>query len=151
MTILFNVFLQKNNINNQLLNMKLLKLILIIILSLLPFITIAQTDSIYTKPDKLPEYIGGENAKNKFIQKNLKYPISTVNKISNGKVIAEAIVEKDGSLSNIRIIRKLNPIFDKEVERVISIMPKWKPAYHDNKSVRARVIIPVVFISADSE
>jgi TonB family protein len=131
--------------------MKLLKPFLIIILSIMPFITMAQTDSVYAKPDKLPEYVGGENAKNKFIQKNLKYPKSAVNQISNGKVIAEAIVEKDGSLSNIRIIRKLNPIFDKEVERVISIMPKWKPAYHENKPVRSRVTIPVVFISTDSE
>lgn len=131
--------------------MKLLKLCLIIVLSFLPFISMAQTDSVYTKPDKLPEYVGGENAKNKFIQKNLKYPKSAINQISNGKVIAEVIIEKDGSLSNIRIIRKLNPTFDEEVERVISIMPKWKPAYNENKPVRARVLIPVVFISTDSE
>jgi len=129
--------------------MKLLHLTIALMFMLLPLSSIAQNDSVYIKPDKMPEYVGGENAKNKFIQKNLQYPKNPRHKHINGKVVADVIVEKDGSLSNIRILRSLDPDFDKEVKRVISMMPKWKPAYHQNQPVRARINIPIVFILTD--
>lgn len=132
--------------------MKIIKYFFILMVLTLPSTGISQqstsnkTDSIYSKPDQLPLYVGGEKAKLKFIESNLKYPQEAKQKYIEGKVIAEFIVEKDGSLTDLKIIRSLYPACDKEVLRLLSIMPKWNPGYYKKEAVRTRTLMTFYFI-----
>lgn len=97
-------------------------------------------------PEKPPTFQGGDKAKLKFLRKNIIYPeIAKESKIQ-GRVIAEAIIEKDGNLSNINVVRSVSFECDAEVKRVMVLMPKWKPAYHNGVLVRAKINISVFFI-----
>ena len=93
--------------------------------------------TIYTNPDKPASYKGGEWAKIKFINKHLVYPQKAKEEKTEGRVKVEMIVEKDGSLSDIKIVRSLSPECDAEIKRVVALMPKWKPAYHQKQAVRS--------------
>lgn len=94
-----------------------------------------------TEPSE-PEFPGGEQALFDFIRKNLKY---SYHSMTSGKVYASFMVEEDGSLSEIQILRSLSPENDKEVIRLIQSMPKWKPAEIRGKSLRNRVVLPFGF------
>ena len=87
----------------------------------------ANDDEIFSIVENEPEYPGGEEALYKFISKNIVYPKSAREKGIQGTVLVEFVVEKDGKLSNIKVIRSADPALDAEAVRVISKMPKWKP------------------------
>lgn len=101
---------------------------------------------IYLHPEKLPTFKGGDKAKLKFLREHISYPEVAKESKIQGRVIAEAVVEKNGSLSNINIVRSVSPECDAEVKRVIALMPNWKPAYHKGVLVRAKINISVFFI-----
>jgi len=98
--------------------------------------------TVYTIVDKVSEFPGGSDAMYKFI-----YSSMNVQKIADldvqGKIFVQFIVEKDGSLSNIEIIRNLDPFCDSEAIRIIRLMPKWKPGEFRNKKVRTKIQIPI--------
>ncbi len=109
-----------------------------------------ETDTIiYNNPEIPATYRGGEWAKTKFINKNLRYPPKAKELKIEGSVKVSMIVEKDGSLSNIKTVRSLTPECDAEIERVVALMPKWEPAYHKKKAVRSRVTFSVFYILSD--
>ena len=105
--------------------------------------------TIYTNPDKPASYKGGEWAKIKFINKHLVYPQKAKEEKTEGRVKVEMIVEKDGSLSDIKIVRSLSPECDAEIKRVVALMPKWKPAYHQKQAVRSLTSFSVFYILPD--
>jgi len=121
----------------------------------------AQTDYVSTandinlmSPDEEPPYryaeksaepIGGYENMMKFIKENIQNPISKKSLKINGSVIVEFVIEKDGSISNVKILYGLRPDLDAEAIRVISMMPNWKPAEHQGKLVRQFYQIPVRF------
>lgn len=96
-------------------------------------------------PDKEAEFYGGEVEMIKFIHSNLLYP--EISKITNeqGKVQISFVVEKDGSISNVEVIRGNYKNLNREASRIIRAFPKWKPAQKDGKDVRSRVNIPIIF------
>ncbi len=94
---------------------------------------------------QMPEFQNGQSSLSEFFQKNLVYPQEAIDANIEGAVIASFIVEKDGSVSNINIIRGLGHGCDKEVIRLIKIMPKWTPGKKDGKPVRVKLNIPVKF------
>ena len=82
----------------------------------------------------------------KFIAENIQYPVIAMEKGIQGRVICQFVVEKDGSISNIQVVRTSGDAsFDKEGVRVISTMPKWKPGKQRGKPVRVTYTIPVNF------
>ena len=94
---------------------------------------------IFTTVEQMPEFPGGDAALWIF-SKNLIYPnIARENGIQ-GRVIASFIVEKDGSISNIQIVRGIGGGCQEEVLRLISTMPKWKPAKHQGVVVRCKTL-----------
>jgi TonB family protein len=111
----------------------------------------AQEDRIHQFVDVMPEYPGGTEALYDFIQKNLKYPTYEKNNNIQGNVYARFVVEKDGSISNIEILRSVagSKNFDKEVRRVISAMPKWVPGKQNGKTVRTYMTLPFRFQLTD--
>jgi len=81
----------------------------------------------------------------KFIQDNLQYPQVDIENEIQGKVYIEFIVEEDGSLTNIKVLRGVSSTLDKEAVRVIRLMPKWIPAELNGKAVRCRARLPITF------
>ena len=100
---------------------------------------------VFMVVESAPEFPGGMSELMKFLQKNIKYPTVAQQAGVQGKVIVEFVVKKDGNVSDIKVIRSVNPELDAEAMRVISIMPKWKPGEQRGKAVDAKYEMPIVF------
>ena len=96
--------------------------------------------------EEKPEFPGGEDALYKFLYKNLNYPVMARESNVQGTVYIMFVVEKDGSITNIRIGRGIGAGCDEEAVRVIQLMPNWKPASKFNRPVRFSYTLPVRFI-----
>ena len=95
--------------------------------------------------EELPEFPGGAVELMKWPTKNLKYPSSAQQRKVQGKVVAQFIVNIDGSISNIELLTHVDPSLDREALRVVRLMPKWKAGKQDAKPCRTQVCIPIVF------
>lgn len=95
--------------------------------------------------EDLPQFPGGAVEFMKWLTKNLKYPPSAQQRKVEGKVLAQFIVNKDGSISNLELVQTLDPQCDREALRVLRMMPKWQAGIMDAKPCRTRVCIPIVF------
>lgn len=104
-----------------------------------------EDDKVYSKCDELAKFPGGVDAQLKFLAKNIKYPAESVEKNEEGREIVQFIVEKDGSLSDIKVIRSISPYLDKEAIRVTQSMPKWIPAKNKGVIVRSLYMMPIEF------
>ena len=93
----------------------------------------------------LPEFVGGDEARIKFLQENLVYPKVAREIGIEGKVIVEFVVEPNGTLSNFKVARGAAPALDEEALRVAKLMPKWKPGKQRGKEVRVRYTMPITF------
>ena len=106
----------------------------------------ANTDKILFRViEELPEFPGGATEFMKWLTRNLRYPASAEEKKIEGKVIVSFIVNKNGSISDIKIIKSLDPDCDSEVLRVMKKMPKWKPGTEKGRPVRSEYVIPIIF------
>lgn len=95
--------------------------------------------------EKMPEFPGGMKALLEFLAKNTKYPQSAAETGIQGTVYLSFVVEKDGNVSNIKTLRGIGGGCNLEAERVLSMMPKWKPGNQFGKPVRVSFNVPVVF------
>lgn len=95
--------------------------------------------------EDLPQFPGGAVEFMKWLTKNLKYPPSAQQRKVQGRVVAQFIVNKDGSISDLMLVEKVSPELDREALRVLRMMPKWTPGVMDAKPCRTKVCIPVVF------
>ena len=113
----------------------------------------AQTDSTaqleppLTIVSQMPEFFGGEAERIKFIQTNIVFPEAEKKAKISGTCYVTFVVEKDGSLSGIKIIRgvKDGPGYDAETLRLVKTMPKWNPGQHNGKVVRVKYNLPIKF------
>ena len=108
-------------------------------------------DSIYQIVDEMPQFPGGEAAMMKFVANNVKYPQEAKDKEIDGRVFVSFVVEKDGSVSNVKVMRGIGGGCDEEAVRVISAMPKWKPGIKDGKPVRVSYMMPINFKLSDGQ
>ncbi len=102
-------------------------------------------DVIFVFVEERPSFPGGEEALYEFLSKNVQYPEAAREKAITGQVLVSFIVEKDGAISNIKIMRNLEEGCGEEVVRVIQTMPRWNPAKQRGKPVRCQFNIPVDF------
>lgn len=93
----------------------------------------------------MPEPVGGAGAWARFLQKNMRFPVSAQENGVSGKVFLTFIIEKDGHLSDIVVIRKAGYGFDEEALRVLKLAPAWKPGIQNGQPVRVRYTIPINF------
>ena len=93
-----------------------------------------------------PEFPGGEIACMKFLLENVKYPRYARKHKIEGKVVLRFIIEKDGSISNVEILRSVASCLDKEAMRVVRLMPKWRPGIQNGIIVRAKCNMPIAFV-----
>ena len=98
----------------------------------IPFITV----------EKMPRFNGDLNT---WLRKNLRYPARCAEMGIGGKVFIEFVVEKDGSISSINVVRSADPDLSQEAIRVVKAMPKWIPGMQRDKAVRVRFTIPITF------
>ncbi len=133
---------------------------LIVVLSVLwaaSLTTIAQDDKVANTQDGLyvdyeenAQFPGGEQECFKFLAANVKYPAECIKKGIQGRVIVSFTIETDGTIDEIKTMRSPDPLLTKEAERVVALMPKWKPAMQNGKPVRSRFALPVMFrLNAD--
>ena len=98
-----------------------------------------------TVVQKIPQFPGGWSAFMQWLTKNLKYPVAAQKSRIQGTVVVSFIVNKDGSVANIKVSTSVDPLLDNEALRVMKMMPKWKPGIDKGKVCRTMIAIPVVF------
>jgi len=103
------------------------------------------SDEIFTVVEEMPCFPGGDEARIRFLQLNIHYPGTARNNGIQGKVFVTFVVEKDGSLSNFRVLRGIGGGCDEEAVRVIKMMPKWIPGRQRGKPVRVQFNVPIRF------
>ncbi|MET1055476.1 MAG: TonB family protein [Pedobacter sp.] len=108
----------------------------------------AEDNTVYSTEviEHYPEFEGGMGAWTKFIQRNLRYPDLAQERDIQGKVFISFVVEKDGSISNVSVIRGIGGGCDEEAVRVIKKSPRWKPGMQHNIPVRVRYNMPLSFL-----
>ena len=119
--------------------------------SVLP-VDIAPTDNdspgnddqrVYDVVEQKPEFLEGDLSV--WLGSHLQYPPEAQNNGLQGAVVCQFIVEKDGSIGNVTVLRSIDPLLDKEAVRVIESMPKWAPGRKDGQPVRVKYTLPVRF------
>jgi len=100
---------------------------------------------VFVIVENKPEFPGGDAALMKFISESIKYPVIAQENGIQGRVICQFVVNKDGSIVDINVVRSVDPSLDKEAVRVIKSMPKWKPGKQRGKAVRVKFTLPIVF------
>ena len=94
---------------------------------------------------ELPQYPGGMTEFVKWLTKNLKYPTAALRSKIEGKVMISFIVNTDGTISDIKVVKNAHRLLDAEALRVAKLMPKWEPGKDHGKVCRTKVAIPIVF------
>ena len=104
-----------------------------------------QTERTFDVVEQMPQYPGGPTELFQFLSKTVKYPEAAEKAGTQGRVIATFIVEKDGSISDARVVKSVSKELDEEALRVINAMPKWTPGMQSGKNVRVKYTIPISF------
>ncbi len=107
------------------------------------------SNAVFVVVEQSPEFPEGDEARMRFLQKNIKYPRSAQEERRQGVVYATFVIEKDGSLSDIKILRGLSLDLDAEVIRVIKLFPKWIPGKQRGKVVRVQYSMPFRFVLSE--
>lgn len=102
-----------------------------------------EQNKIFEVVEQQPQFPGG--SVNGWLADHIKYPVVAVENGIQGRVVVQFVVERDGSVSQVRVVRGVDPSLDKEAQRVISSMPKWIPGKQNGQSVRSRFTVPVTF------
>ena len=105
----------------------------------------AANGEIFTVVDEMPGYPGGEDARVSFLRQNIKYPEEARELGIQGTVYSSFVVEKDGSITDIQILRGIGGGCDEEVIRIIKAMPKWVPGKQRGAPVRVQFKMPLKF------
>lgn len=102
-------------------------------------------EEVFMVAEQMPEFPGGMKELLKFLQDNLKYPENAMKNNVQGRVIVQFVVEKDGTLTEFKVARSVDPDLDAEALRVLQTMPKWKPGMQKGQAVRVKYTLPVSF------
>jgi periplasmic protein TonB len=102
-----------------------------------------EQNKIFEVVEQQPSFPGG--SVNGWLGEHIKYPVVAAENGIQGRVVVQFVVEKDGSVSQVKVVRGVDPSLDKEAVRVISSMPKWIPGKQNGVSVRSRFTVPVTF------
>lgn len=94
---------------------------------------------------QMPEFPGGGSAFIQWLTRQLRYPPLAQSQRIQGRVVVSFIVNKDGSIADVKLEKSVNALLDREALRVIRMMPRWKPGVHNNQPCRTMVAVPVIF------
>ena len=102
-------------------------------------------EEVFMVAEQMPEFPGGMKELLKFLQENVKYPENAMKNNVQGRVIVQFVVEKDGTPTEFKVLRSVDPDLDAEALRVMKAMPKWKPGMQKGQVVRVKFTVPVSF------
>ena len=102
-------------------------------------------EEVFMVAEQMPEFPGGMKEMLKFLQENVKYPENAMKNNVQGRVIVQFVVEKDGTPTEFKVLRSVDPDLDAEALRVLKTMPKWKPGMEKGEAVRVKFTVPVAF------
>ncbi|MBQ4421087.1 MAG: energy transducer TonB [Bacteroidales bacterium] len=102
-------------------------------------------DKVYESCEQSAEFPGGFDTMLNFISSTLEYPPQSIENKIEGRVVVKFIIETDGSISNVEILKGLDEYCNQETLRIIKAMPRWKPAEEKGKKVRQQFVIPIRF------
>lgn len=110
-----------------------------------PVVEEVDDDRVYDVVEENASFPGGDTECMKWLQKNIKYPSICQEQGVQGRVIVAFVVNRDGSIVDVKVVRSPDENLSNEAVRVVKMMPKWKPARQGNKTVRSRFNLPVMF------
>jgi len=102
-------------------------------------------EEIFVVVENMPEFPGGTKALMEFISNNVKYPVIAQKNGITGRVFVGFVIDKDGSITNVKVLKPVDPALEKEAIRVIKAMPKWKPGTQKGKKAKVSYTIPINF------
>lgn len=100
---------------------------------------------IHDVVEQMPTFKGGDAALMKYLNDHIKYPVIAEENGIQGRVVTTFVVERDGSITDVRVIKSVDPSLDKEAVRVVKSMPKWNPGKQNGAAVRVKFTLPVTF------
>ena len=102
-------------------------------------------NSVYDVVEQMPSFPGGISGLRTYLNQNIRYPAEAQENCVQGRVVVSFVVEKDGHISDVTVLRSVDPSLDKEAVRVIRNMPRWTPGKQGGEPVRVRYNVPVSF------
>ena len=103
------------------------------------------SNKVFDVVEEMPSFPGGQGALMSFLSSNIKYPVVAQENGVQGRVIVGFVVERDGSITDVKVMRSVDPSLDREAQRVVKAMPRWKPGKQNGSAVRVKYTVPVVF------
>ena len=100
---------------------------------------------VFDVVEEMPSFPGGNAALMSYLNSNTKYPVVAQENGVQGRVIISFVVERDGSISDVKVARSVDPSLDREAQRVVKSMPRWTPGKQNGQTVRVKYTVPVVF------
>ena len=103
------------------------------------------SNKVFEVVEEMPHFPGGAAALQAFLSSNTKYPVVAQENGVQGRVTVSFVVERDGSITDVRVVRSVDPSLDREASRVVRSMPRWSPGKQNGSTVRVKYTVPVVF------
>lgn len=102
-------------------------------------------NKVFDVVEQMPSFPGGDGALTKYLSENIKYPVVAQENGVQGRVVVSFVVEKDGSITDVKVARSVDPSLDREATRVVRSMPHWIPGKQNGSAVRVKYNVPVSF------
>ncbi len=104
-----------------------------------------EENKVFDVVEQMPSYPGGMGALMQYLSSHIKYPVIAEENGIQGRVICTFVVERDGSITDVKVAKSVDPSLDKEAQRVIKSMPHWIPGKQNGSAVRVKYTLPVTF------
>lgn len=104
-----------------------------------------EENKVFDVVEQMPSFPGGTSALMAYLSSHVKYPAVAEENGIQGRVTVQFVVEKDGSVTDVKTMKSVDPSLDREAERVVKSMPKWIPGKQNGSAVRVKYFVPVVF------
>ena len=104
-----------------------------------------KNQQVFDVVEQMPSFPGGMAALMAYLQKSIKYPPVAEENGIQGRVVCTFVVERDGSVTDVKVAKSVDPSLDKEAVRVVKSMPKWNPGMQNGSPVRVKYNVPVQF------
>ncbi|MBO4486081.1 MAG: energy transducer TonB [Prevotella sp.] len=102
-------------------------------------------NKVFDVVEQMPSFPGGQQALMDYLSNNVKYPVVAQENGVQGRVVVSFVVEKDGSITDVKVVKSVDPSLDKEAARVVKSMPRWIPGKQNGSAVRVKYNVPVSF------
>ena len=104
-----------------------------------------EVEKVFDVVEQMPSFPGGPSALMEWLSNNVKYPVVAQENGVQGRVVVSFVVERDGSITDVKVVRCVDPSLDREASRVVRAMPRWIPGKQNGSAVRVKYNVPVAF------